>query len=129
VELTVEFVVTDARTGEPVPGAEVSVFNEYLRRAENGAQGEEFTLRTDESGRAHRVSPECRASGRSNRLMPFRNTYGFSAPKWHILSTGAPGYAPTEPVFLSDVPGVTRSGRSGEMQARMVVPIALEPLP
>jgi hypothetical protein len=135
VDLTVEFVVTDARTGKPVPGAELFIFNEGgrnadgLRMEEAGSKGEQFTLRTDERGIAQRVSEQNRAYGRSNRVMPFRNTFGFCTPTWHILSARAPGYAPTEPVVLPDVPGASRSGRIGANQARLVVPLKLEPLP
>jgi len=135
VDLTIEFVVTDARTGKPVPGAELWIFDEGgrnaagLRMEETGIKGEQFTLRTDEHGIASRVSEQNRASGRSNRLMPFRDTFGFNVPTWHILSARAPGYAPSEPVVLPDVPGASRSGRIGANQARLVVPIELQPVP
>jgi hypothetical protein len=118
-DLMVEFVVTDARSGAPIHGAELTGLDcESLER---------FAVRTDERGVAH-VSSRCMTSGRSSRLTPWRNTFAVDLPL-RAVRTHAPGYRATEEKHLGELCDARTVERTAPGRSRLVVQIALEPLP
>jgi hypothetical protein len=95
-DLEVEFVVTDAATGEPVEAAEIAIVSEgglYRERDE-----QQFVLRTDREGVARRVCHEAMCSGTRSGLR-FTDTYRVHLPWWYF-EVSAPGYGSTEPAYL-----------------------------
>jgi hypothetical protein len=118
-DLEVEFVATDATTGQPVPGAEVEVWSGggfYEER-----EPREFRLAADPDGRAAYV---CRGSMCFGTSSLFTDTYCVHLPHWWFR-VSAPGYEATEPIDL-DVLEYRRAVRKvGPRGAKLVVPVSL----
>lgn len=127
--LTVEFVVTDAETGEPVKGADLSIlseggFNEDGRRLDKTElKKEEIKLTTDESGTARYVCRKSMCTGSESGLK-FTNTYAFALPWWSVTPK-ATGYAAESAFSLNELEHVRAVKRVGPQQAKLVVPTAL----
>jgi hypothetical protein len=118
-DLTVEFVVTDADTGQPVEGADVLI----LGRTRHEREDREWQLKTDRSGIARGVVQDQTCVGRESGLR-FTDTYHVYPVEW-VVRVKAPGYAETEPLDLHQPPFRTAAMRNGPRQALLVVPIAL----
>lgn len=133
-DLAVEFFVTDARTGAPIRGAELAVVNyggfdeDGRRMRRDRIESERFALRTDDNGFAHRVAMRTTCSGHSSRITPFRDTFAAAEPLWHIV-VSAPGYRTTEEKHLGELCDTRAVERTAPGQSRLVVRVALEPLP
>src|SRR6266487_4248331 len=71
-DLTVEFVVTDAETGEPIRGADISIQSygglnaDGHRLQETNREKEELKLTTDEAGTARYVCRDSMSFGTSS---------------------------------------------------------------
>src|SRR5262245_10689499 len=121
-DLEVEFAITDAAIGTPVPGARVEIHQAeggfYLDRDER-----EFALVSGSDGLA---SQECRESmcfGTKSRLR-ITNTFVVHLPSWRFRVV-ADGYEPGEWTNL-DVPQYIREARrAGPGKAKLVVPVPL----
>ncbi len=120
-DLEVEFAVTDADSGSPVPGARVEVQSEGGFYEERDKR--EFVLIADASGLARK---ECRNSmcfGTSSGLL-FTDTYVVHLP-WWLFRTVAPGYSPSEWVELDVLEYVRQVKRSGHGRDKLVVHVSL----
>ena len=130
-DLTVEFVVTDEETGQPIRNAEIAIvswggFYEDGRRMESsGIKEERLTLTTDDTGIARYV---CRHSMSFGTSGLFTNSYCVHLPEWTVTMS-AVGFVPNEPFFLDHAPYRRAVKRVGPRQATLVVPIALRKSP
>jgi hypothetical protein len=122
IDLEVEFVVTEADTGRPIPSARVEVQSEggfY----EEGEEPQPFDLVADADGVARKECRESMCFGKQSGLL-FTNTFSVHLPWWRFQVSAA-DYQPTEWVEL-DVPDYSRRvQRSGPSKARLVVPVSL----
>lgn len=125
--LTIEFIVTDAETGEPVKDANLAIlsyggFYEDGRRLQNSERKEEeLKFTTNETGVASYVCRQSMCFGTSSL---FKNTYCVHLPYWYV-TVGAAGYTTNEPFSLDELPYRRAVKRVGPQQAKLVVPIAL----
>jgi hypothetical protein len=121
-DLEVEFRVSAAGSGAPVPGARVEVQSEGGLYEEHEKQ--EFMLETDAGGVSRK---ECRGSmcfGTQSGLR-FTDTYVVHLPWWRFR-VSAPGYEASEWANL-DVPEyVHQVQQVGPRRARLVVPVSLQ---
>jgi hypothetical protein len=126
-DLTVEFVVTDAATGEPIQGAELLILSygglndDGHRLAREKLEREDLKLTTDDGGSASYI---CRGSLCFGRSSLFRNTYWVHLPSWYVTVKRA-GYLPNETFFLDELPHRRAVKQVGPQQAKVVVPLAL----
>jgi hypothetical protein len=121
-DLEVEFAVTDAATGGPVPGARVEVQSEGGFYEERDRR--EFALAADADGVARK---ECRRSmcfGERSGL-GFTDTFMVHLPWWRYRGV-AEGYDPTEWAHLAVPEQLGRVRRTGPDKARLVVPVSLQ---
>jgi hypothetical protein len=121
-DLDVEFVVTEAGSSAPVPGARVEVHSDGGFYEEKDPQ--EFVLITDADGVARK---ECRGNmcgGRSSGL-GFTDTYAVSRPSWRFRVT-APGYEPCEWAALGEGPYRQQAKETGPGHARLEVAVSLQ---
>jgi hypothetical protein len=121
-DLEVEFAITDAATGGPIPGARVEVqsdggfFEEQDKR--------EFTLIADTVGVARK---ECRQSmcfGSRSGLGLTTDTFGVHLPWWRFRAV-AGGYEPSECTELGVPQHLGQVQRPGAGRAKLVVPVLL----
>ena len=112
-DLEIEWVVTDAATGEAVRGATILVAPSNCREIQ-------FSLVTDENGRAKR-SVNCGCSGRSGWNI---DTCFVHLPNWYFL-VSAKGYIRSECEMLDD-PENFRRVQGGSPTATLLVPITLD---
>ena len=121
-ELTIEFVVTDAQTGQPLPGAEV-----YLE-AESGwdFEGNERSLRVtaDAEGRVRRGIPNNTCVGSCSNLRLLRDTRAVYVPSWRVTCR-ASGYQENDPFWLPELPHRQNVRQVGPRKDILIVPIAL----
>jgi hypothetical protein len=106
-DLEVEFVVRDAATGQPVPGATLQVHSEGGLWAKRERQ--DFTLVADPAGSVKRLCKDCLCVH-----LP-----------WWVYQAKAPGYRPSALLEL-DVSENVRQVQRGRPSARLVLPIPLE---
>lgn len=121
-ELTVEFLVSDAETGEPIEGAEVWVHSELRRyRLEDK---ENFRVHTNQPGVASAVLPHNTCIGSQSGLR-FTDTRVVYLPEWMIVGIRAEGYQQVEPFALSKRVSSRDIEQVGPQKDRLVVPIVL----
>jgi hypothetical protein len=120
-DLEIEFVVSDAETGEPIPGATIQVHSEGGLYAER--QRQDFVLATDQAGSVKRLCQSCLCCGRSGWMV---DTYSVAVPEWSYRAS-APGYAASEPADLAVRENVEQLQR-GSSAARLTVEIHLAKL-
>jgi hypothetical protein len=118
--LEVEFVVTDAGTGEPIPGAvvEIAAHGGIGSREEKG----EFALSTDASGAARR-SCHVMSFGTRSKL-GFTDTFAVHLPDWDVRIMAA-GFEPTPRDFWDAEALRLQVRRVGPGRAKLVVPMSL----
>ncbi len=124
-DLTVEFVVTDAETGQPIEGADLSIHSEggfYEDRTTH-----DFVLKTDKEGIARHVCRNSMCFGTSSRWFS-PDTFVVHLP-WWFIGTTAPGFQKAEPFFLDETQYIRAVRRAGPGQARLTVPISLHKSP
>jgi hypothetical protein len=119
-EVEVEFLVTDAETGEPIPGAPVDVRGPEVEP--DGSQEGEVRLVTDEAGMARR---RCRCAWYGERGW-LRSSFTIVLPGW-VFRASAPGYEPGPEMRFTEEQG-RQSRRQGSSRA-FTVPIPLHKLP
>jgi hypothetical protein len=125
-DLEVGFVVTEAGSDRPIPGAVVEVVQSaggfYDERDTN-----EFTLRADAGGVARKVCRHSMCHGAQSRL-GFTDTFVVYLPWWRFRVC-ADGYSPSEWVNL-DVPEYKRlARRTGPGKAEVVLRVSLQKSP
>ncbi|HJT75697.1 MAG TPA: hypothetical protein VJ739_00695 [Gemmataceae bacterium] len=122
-DLEIQFIVTDAATGQPVKDATISVHSEdgslYRERDET-----QFALQTDQDGIARQVCHDNLCSGRQSGL-GFTNTFSVALPSWYF-QVSAPGYRPTEGVWLDPRKYSRQVQEVGRRATRLVVLVAIE---
>src|SRR4051794_39530326 len=87
--LTIEFVVTDAKSGAPIEGAEIAVEGHDEERPDE----KEFALVTGADGKANRVCPRVFTFGSRSRWGITSARYSVAPLKWEV-SVSAPGSQP-----------------------------------
>ena len=124
-DLEIEFAVTDLGTSQPIEGARIAVLSEggFYREHEE----KEFTLVTDQAGRARRVCHENMCTGVGSRL-GFTDTYHVYLPEW-LFQVSATGYEPRELVELHVPEYSRRVQRIGPGRAKLVVELSLRKVP
>lgn len=120
-DLTIEFVVTDQVTGQPVPVGRVEVKSDGGLYAEDFKQ--EFILEADAGGVARKECPRCMSFGTQSGLR-YTDTYIVHLPEWRFRTT-ADGYEPGEWEFLDAPEHVRRVHRVGPGRAALTMPVAL----
>jgi hypothetical protein len=116
--LTVEFAVTNAENGAPVPAADVLI----LAVGGSNADTEEVKLTTNGDGITRHVGRNCMCCGQESTLR-FTNTYSVYLPHWSVV-VRAEGYEAQE-FYLETTANRRAIERTGPRQANLVVPIAL----
>lgn len=119
-ELTVEFVVLDAETGQPVDGAVLHIFGCSSR----GIGEAHFHTTTEPDGVAQLVIPYYACDGVLSRLH-FTDTRVVSNPNWTIVSVTAPGYQALGTFSIREEPYRREITHTGPSKDHLVVPIAL----
>jgi hypothetical protein len=118
-DLEVEFAVTDAATGEPIPKGAVEIYSEGGLYEER--EPRDFKLVAGPDGR---VSYLCRNSMCFGTSGLFTDTFVVHLPWWRFRVV-ADGYEPGEWTEL-DVPEYIRQARrAGPGKAKLVVPVTL----
>ncbi len=116
-DLEVEFVITDADSRHPIPGAQVEVFSEL------GNQ-EMFVLYSDSDGIARKDCPDSKSSGTQSGLR-FTDTYCVPPPCW-MYHVNAEGYEPRDWAGLCESDGSWRMQRTGRRQSKLEVAVSLK---
>ncbi|MBA4186536.1 MAG: hypothetical protein C0467_00815 [Planctomycetaceae bacterium] len=121
-ELTVEFAITDAETGQPVVGATLDIHSEtkYSRPGEE----DKFQLRSDHDGVARVVIPHNTCIGDTSGLR-FTDIRVVYPPQWTILRINAQGYQKSEEFCFFDPRYRQPIVRLARGKDRLVVPIML----
>ncbi len=120
-DLEVEFAVTDAATGNPVPGARVEVQSEGGFYAEDFKQ--EFALTTDPGGLARRECARSMCYGTQSGLR-FTDTFVVYLPFWRYRVL-AEGFESSEWADLNVLELRRQVRRTGPRRAKLAVPVAL----
>jgi hypothetical protein len=124
--LEIEFVITDAVTGQRVPNAAIVIHSEggfYLERDDK-----DFTMRTALDGTAKRVCHEAMCFGTNQEVcgITIKETFCVHLPRW-TFQISAPGYEVSESMDLDGL-GYQRAVRGVKtVSAKLVVPVALNP--
>ena len=88
-DLEVEFVIADAGTGRPVPGAAVQFYNPHPSSLCGEEYREaEFRRSADEGGRVRLLCRQCMCSGHKNW---YEDTFSIHLPEWYFVVTAAVG--------------------------------------
>jgi hypothetical protein len=124
-DLAVEFVVTDAATGEPIPGAAVEIHSEggfYEER-----ERRDFRVVASDDGRAAYLCRNSMCFGTSGL---FTDTYAVHVPWWRFR-VSAPGYETTTPTTTpTNLDESQRNAKEdGPRRAKLVVPVSLRKNP
>ena len=117
-DLTVEFVVVDAETRQPIDGADIAAIEPGKPRADP------IRWTTDRDGIAQ-WEGKTWVSGRQSGLL-LTDTCSIGRPDW-LLCVDAPGYEKQEPGGLNESASPFRGTvvQAGPAQSKLVVPIAL----
>ena len=120
-DLTVEFVVMDAVTGEPVHGARIEVQSEGGVYAEDTKQ--DFVLVADPKNEARKICRDSMCFG-SRSGLGFTDTFTVHLPWWHFRAL-ADSYEPSGWTYL-DVPEFgRRTVRDGVGKSKLIVQVPL----
>jgi hypothetical protein len=130
-DVEAEFVVTDAATGMPVPGATIQI--QKSPREYDEKKGD-FTLVTDAAGRAKRFFKECTCTGTEGPLIDryklriplmWTDTYRVTVPwNWQVK---APGYAPGD--FFEAAGGSIDEDNRGPPFTKLTINVSLQKEP
>jgi hypothetical protein len=124
-DLEVEFAVTEAGSGKPIPGARIDVQSEGSFYEERDTQV--FVLHADASGMARK---ECRQSmcfGTQSNLR-FTDTFVVHLP-WWLFQVSADGYLTNEWVNLNEWEYAQQVQRAAPGKAKLVVRVSLQKRP
>ena len=123
-DLEIEFVVTDAETCEPIPGALIDVHS-IIGYGHTEHPDENFGLVTDDDGSAHKVCLRSKSTGKSSGL-GFSSTFAAYMPAW-LLQVVADGYEPSQMVQLDEFGGEShlKAERTGPGKLKVLVPVSL----
>jgi hypothetical protein len=118
-DLQVQFLVTDANSGAPVPNATIHI------RAEAGGfcsdrDPMQFTVATDSKGIATRTIKQCMCFGKQGM---FQDSFGMHLPLWWCHAS-AEGFTPSEPISL-EAPEYARRVKRLRLNAELTVELQL----
>src|SRR5262249_39986542 len=122
-DLTIEFLVTDAETGEPIQNADILIHSEGGFYEERHPR--DFRLRTDSKGAVRYVCRRSMSFGNQSGLR-FTDTFNVHLP-WWFVGVAAPGYQTIEPFELEAYHQPVKE--VGPRHAKLIVPIALHKSP
>jgi hypothetical protein len=109
-DVDISFIVTNAETGQPIPGASIQVLqgdSSFCKTDQNPP----FVLTADENGRATVRAMRCMCFGTSGwNGWRYRNTFGTHMPEWEFQIV-KPGYVKTEAFWLSSFLGSVKRGK------------------
>jgi hypothetical protein len=117
-DLEIEFVVKNARNGEPIPGAELMLQSPQFGNPD--AKPNILVLTTDRVGRYHWFEKGTGCTGTSSWWQETRNVH---LPEWYYW-VSAPGYYTTAPETLQKLWGRTWRGKDRDY---LTVEILLHP--
>jgi hypothetical protein len=121
-DLTIEFVVSDLDSANPIPKAKIHIHSEggfYKKRDEK-----DFVLITDEEGKVEKVCRDSMCFGTQSGLK-FTDTYVVHLPWWQYR-VSAEGYTTTNLIELDVMELVRQVQRIGPGQSKLVVRIPLQ---
>ena len=118
-DVAIQFVVTDAETGVPIPNAVIRVHAETGGFCEE-CDEREFKVQTDQSGTGTHVCKRCMCYGSES---VFENTFGVHLPEW-CYRAKASGYAASDLEFLGTEEH-HKSVRRSKPNATVTVPVRL----
>jgi hypothetical protein len=118
-DVAMQFVVTDAETGVPIPKAVVEVWSNVHRFCDEGDQPE-FTIQTDESGTATQINKHWMCYGSES---VFEKTFAVQLPEW-CFRAKAQDYTRSDLEFLGTEEH-QESVQWGKPHSTMSVPIRL----
>lgn len=121
-DLDVVFLISDAETGKPIPGAQIEIKQERGGFYEN-TDAMEFSLITSDTGFASR---ECRFSMcfGSSSLLTINNTFVVHLPLW-TFRVRAENYRASDWIWLDKSEYIRQAKRNGDGKSKLVVPISL----
>ena len=119
-DATVRFVVTDATTGVPLPGALIHINTNDPDTVPN-PESPQFTLTTDPTGRAEYHFDHLKFSSASGW---FENSYSLALPHWQIRET-CTRYHAQEDVRLV-TPETSRQFEPGVRDRVISIPVELQ---
>jgi hypothetical protein len=122
-DLTVEFIVADAETGQRIVGATIKIQSEGGFYKERGSR--EFDLITGTDGTSEYECLDNMCFGTSGG---FTNTYVVHLPSWFYKVT-APGYRTTELIYLNEHENVRRVQHIGRCKDKLTVATHLHRMP
>lgn len=120
--LEVDFAVTDAATGQPVPGARVEILSEGGFPDDRDGRG--FVLVTSPGGIARKQLPDWTCAGKTSGL-GFTDTFSLRPVTWWVRAT-ADGHEPGGWTGTWDLAAETRKPQqTGPRRYKLVFPISL----
>lgn len=124
-DLEVEFVVTDAESGDPIPNAQVKIHSEGGVYSERDVQ--DFVLVANQDGKVRKECAESMCFGSQSRL-GLIDTFAVHLPWWYFWVV-AEGYESSAPIELDVPENIRQARRVGPGKAKLVVPVSLRALP
>jgi hypothetical protein len=122
-DLEVEFTVTDAATGSPIPGARVEI-----QQAKGGfyedRDEKEFVLISDDDGQARRDCRQSMCFGTQSGLA-FTDTFAVHLPYWRFRVVAA-GFEPSKWTELDELRYRRQARRAGSGKSKLMVSISLQ---
>jgi hypothetical protein len=123
-DLEIEFVITDADSGQPVEAAELLVY-EYGGFYREAQAEREFTLTADSEGIIRSVCHDDWCIGKTSGLR-FTDTYHVYLPEWR-LQVSAPGYEASNRVWLRELPeGRRQQQHLGPRRDKLIVRLPMQ---
>ncbi len=120
-DLSVEFLVTDAESGQPISEARIEI--ESYGGLYQDRDEKEFTLTADAAGVARKECKENLCSGKQSGLN-LNNTFHVALPDWRYRVV-AKGYNSGDWIFLSSPEPRRNVQRVGVGKTRLVIPVQL----
>lgn len=120
-DLEIECIVTDAETGQPIPGAVVDVEQAKGGFLSCDCKEEKFSLTMDANGSVKRMYERCTTTGTERFFM---SSFHIRPPEWNYRAI-AQGYTPSEWNELARDNGILPHVKRGPPFARLLVPIKL----
>jgi hypothetical protein len=120
-DLEIEFLVEDAATHAPIPGALIDV-QSFTGNADHTLKTE-CVLMTDESGLA-RTTTEA-VFDDSSSLLGIASSFSVNPPNW-VLRVSAPEYATNELLDLHSPACVRKSAHTGPHKSKLQVRVSLQ---
>jgi hypothetical protein len=119
--LEIEFTVSDAASGAPIPGARIDIESQDWR--DEKSNNKQFSVLTDDNGLGYRLCPD-RMCGGERSALGITNTWSARLPYWRF-SVSAPSYDSSDWSDLYPPAFKAKASRIGMGKAKVAVPVAL----